>query len=403
MAHRLIYWGNRVVIPRKAQERMLQLLHETHQGASSMKAVARSLFWWPGMDREIQELSAQCVSCVENLPMPAAAPPVSWPKTAERWSRIHIDFAGPLAGKMILVVVDAHTKWIEAIPMMHANTAGTIRCLRSLFCRFGVPRTIVSDNGTQFTSQEFATFVARNNIVHLRTAPFHPQSNGAAERAVRTLKDGLRKMQDGLLEDNIMRLLFHYRRTPQKEGKSPSELLLGYQLRSRLDTCLPPRDENLSPGADDWTISPGSSVYVRNYGAGKRWTPGRVKAASGARMIAVDTPRGLVQRHIDQVRRRRESTPGSAPAGTTEGADAEAEPASVTTPVPSPALQRTSRRNEQDRSPELPAADGRSGVSTPAATEPPVATDEQSPEAILHQPTLRRSTRVRNPVQRFRF
>nr|XP_037280705.1 uncharacterized protein LOC119174030 [Rhipicephalus microplus] len=210
-------------------------------------------------------------------------------------------------------------------------------------------------------------------------------------------------MQDGPLEDNIMRLLFHYRRIPQKEGKSPSEILLGYQLRSRLDTCLPPRDGNWSPGADDWTISPGSSVYVRNYGAGKIWTPGRVKAVSGARMIAVDTPRGLVQRHIDQVRRRRESTPESATAGTAEGADAEAESASVTTPVPSPALQRMSRRNEQERSPELLATDGRSEFSPPAATEPPVATDEPSPEVVPHQPTLRRSTRVRNPVQRVHF
>nr|XP_037273450.1 uncharacterized protein LOC119165341 [Rhipicephalus microplus] len=210
-------------------------------------------------------------------------------------------------------------------------------------------------------------------------------------------------MQDGSLEYNIMRLLFHYRRTPQKEGKSPSEMLLGYQLRSRLDTCLPPTDENWSPGADDWTISPGSSVYVCNYGAGKRWTPGRVKAASGARMIAVDTPRGLVQRHIDQARRRRESTPESATAGTTEGADAEAEPASVTSPVPSPALQRTSKRNEQKRSPERPAAHGRSEFSPPAATEPPVATDEPSPEVVPHQPTPRRSTIVRNPVQGFHF
>lgn len=76
---------------------MLQLLHETHQGSLAMKAVARSLFWWPGLDREIQELSVQCLSCVENLPMPVAAPPVSWPKTEDRWFRIHIDFAGPLA------------------------------------------------------------------------------------------------------------------------------------------------------------------------------------------------------------------------------------------------------------------------------------------------------------------
>lgn len=212
---------------------------------------------------------------------------------------------------------------------------------------------------------------------------------------MRTIKDGLRKMQDGPLEDNLMRLLFHYRRTPQKEGKSPSDMLLGYQLRSRLDTCLPPRDENLSPGADDWTISPRSSVYVRNYGVGKRWTPGRVKSASGARMIAVDTPTGVVQRHIDQVRRRRESTPESTSTGATEGAEAEGEP--------DIALQRTPRRKEQERSPELPAPVGLSGFPTPAATEPPVVTAEHPPEAVPHQPTLRRSTRVRKPVQRFHF
>ncbi|XP_049267571.1 uncharacterized protein LOC119377625, partial [Rhipicephalus sanguineus] len=101
-AHKLVYWGNRVVIPASAQGRMLQLLHETHQGSSSMKSVARSLFWWSGVDRDIEDVSAQCKNCVQNLPMPAAAPPVSWPKTLDRWSRIHIDFAGPIAGPPLL-------------------------------------------------------------------------------------------------------------------------------------------------------------------------------------------------------------------------------------------------------------------------------------------------------------
>lgn len=123
--------------------------------------------------------------------MPPIAPPASWPQTLEKWSRIHVDFAGPIEGMMVLVITDSHTKWIEAIPLKQAITTATINCLRDIFSRFGVPRTIVSDNGTQFTSREFATFVQQNNISHVRTAPFHLQSNGAAERAVRTVKNGL--------------------------------------------------------------------------------------------------------------------------------------------------------------------------------------------------------------------
>ncbi|XP_037508363.2 uncharacterized protein LOC119384143 [Rhipicephalus sanguineus] len=209
VAHDLVYWGNRVIIPAKARVPVLQLLHETHQGLPAMKSVARSLFWWPGLDRNIEEVSAQCQNCVQNLPMPTAAPVVKWPETGERWSRIHIDYAGPICGKMILVVVDAHTKWLEAVPLSHASTETTINCVRGIFSRFGIPRTIVSDNGTQFSSHDFEEFVANNNIVHLRCAPYHPQSNGAAERAVRTIKDRLRKMRRGKLEENLIRLLFN--------------------------------------------------------------------------------------------------------------------------------------------------------------------------------------------------
>lgn len=74
---------------------------------------------------------------------------------------------------MLLVVVDASTKWIEAVPVRQASTSSLIASFRSIFARFGVPRTIVTDNGTQFTSEEFATFVKNKNITHLRMAVYH--------------------------------------------------------------------------------------------------------------------------------------------------------------------------------------------------------------------------------------
>lgn len=137
--------------------------------------------------------------------MQTAAPPVNWLKNEDKWSRKHLDLAGPLAGKPAPVAY-SHTKWIEAMPIKHANTTRTVSGPRSIFSRFGVPCTVVSDKGTQFTSEEFATFMEINNITHLQTALYHSQSNGASERAVQTVKDGLRKMKEGNTEDNLMGL-----------------------------------------------------------------------------------------------------------------------------------------------------------------------------------------------------
>lgn len=320
VVHGLVYWGHRVIVPAAAREQMLELLHETHQGASAMKAVARTSVWWPRLDGDIEQMASNCPSCVQSRPMPPAKPPVNWPMTQEIWSRLHVDFAGPLNGMMILVVVDSHTKWIEAVTMSHATAEATITALREIFSRLGIPRTVVSDNGTQFTSDAFAQFLAGNNVKHLRTAPYHPQSNGLAERAVRTIKDGLKKLQVGSLPTRLARLLFNYRRTPQEDGHSPSQRLLGYQIRSRLDTCLPPpvafplstqEDSESTPG-------PGDSVWARNFGEGERWLPGTVKGTTGSRMVTIQTDGGELQRHLDQVR------PRQSPAKVTEASSKQA-------------------------------------------------------------------------------
>nr|XP_050052013.2 uncharacterized protein K02A2.6-like [Dermacentor andersoni] len=323
-----------------------------------------------------------------------AAPPLNWPKTEERWSRIHIDFAGPVTGKMVLVVVAAHSKWTEAIPMKHANVESTIRALRSIFARFGVPRTIVSDNGTQFTSKEFATFTAEN-IAHLCAAPFHPQSNGAAKRAVRTINECIQKIKGGDLDEKLVRLLFNYRRTPLKTGKSPSEMLLGYQIRSRLDTCFPVTVAGPTEGSHDWTLPPDSRVYVRNYGQGEKWIPGRVKSATRARMVTVETPTAIVKRHVDHVRRRSDSSPRFPDTDRTARG-----PGSNQTPGPSTATNATT---------SLEAA---APVNPPDTAQivddcsirphtPPLPTTLSPAEAS--QQVLRRSTRQRKPVQRFHF
>lgn len=108
------------------------------------------------------------------------------------------------------MTVDAHSKWIEADIVDAATSTGTIQKLHHMFSTHAIPETIVSDNGSVFTSKEFQQFLQSNGIRHITTATYHPASNGLAERAVQTLKTGLKKMTTGTIEDRLTRFLFQY-------------------------------------------------------------------------------------------------------------------------------------------------------------------------------------------------
>ena len=90
---------------------------------------------------------------------------------------------------MILVIVDSYSKWIEAHVVTKVTATATTNKLRLTFATHGLPDIIVSDNGANFTSEEFAAFMKSNGIKHVRTAPYHPASNGQAERVVQMLKE----------------------------------------------------------------------------------------------------------------------------------------------------------------------------------------------------------------------
>ncbi|XP_064468632.1 uncharacterized protein K02A2.6-like [Ornithodoros turicata] len=317
--HGLIMWGRRIIIPAKARHAMLLELHSTHSGMATMKAVARSLFWWPGIDGDIESTARHCLECQQAQPMPPAKEPLSWPSTTIRWSRVHIDYAGPIDEMMLLIVVDSFSRWIEAITVKNASSEQTVKELRSVFARFGIPHCVVSDNGTPFTGKAFQDFVKANRIRHIRTAPYHPQSNGLAERAVRTVKDALKKMKTGDLRTNVDRWLHSYRRSPNTvSGKSPSEMLLGYNIRSRLDLisvqelhkeaiskpdrARPSPDKESS--SETGVLRPGTHVFARNYGRGQKWIPGVVQNQKGSRMAVVKTAVGDMTHHAYQLRRR---------------------------------------------------------------------------------------------------
>ena len=188
----VLLWGSRIVVPPRMRSCVLDELHETHQGIVKMKGLARGYVWWPGMDSDIEKLVKSCNTCqvIRHFPPTAPLHPWEWP---------HADFAGPFQGHMFLLLVDACSKWLDVHVMKSISSSATIEKLRSIFAIHGLPHKLVTDNGPAFISSEFKTFMDYNGIVHIRSAPYHPSANGLAERAVQTLKDGLRCIKDGRL------------------------------------------------------------------------------------------------------------------------------------------------------------------------------------------------------------
>ena len=98
--------------------------------------------------------------------------------------------------------------------MSSISSAATIEKLWIVFATHGLPRKVVTDNGPSFTSAEFREFMSYNGITHVTTAPYHPSSNGLAERAVQTFKLGVKRTEGNSVQEGLSKFLLTYRITP---------------------------------------------------------------------------------------------------------------------------------------------------------------------------------------------
>ena len=211
-----------------------------------------------------------------------------------------------------LIVTDAFSKWIEIIPMRNITAAATIEALRGLFARFGLPIHLVSDNGSQLTSAEFAQFTRLNGIRHTTTAPYHPKSNGQAERFVQTFKLAYKAGQ-GSPSQKIANFLLQYRNTSNATTQqSPAKLMFGRSLRTRLDLLSPYSARPYHPSPTIYQPSRsfpvGQEVWYRDFSvSSKKWDKGRVVARIGNAMYEIQLdlhPHQTVRRHVDQLHQR---------------------------------------------------------------------------------------------------
>ncbi|BHF62166.1 hypothetical protein SprV_0100514700 [Sparganum proliferum] len=299
-------FADRVVIPSSLRPTVLRQFHAAHPDTRRMKSIARSFAYWPGIDGDVDDLVRRFSRCQQTAKMPPRQPPVPWEPPERPWSRVHIDFAGPLNGASYLILVDAYSKWSEIAPLNPATASATIAFLRRILSQHGLPGVLVSDNGSQFTSSSFEDVCRQHNIQHLRLPPYHPQSNGQAGRFVDTFKRALLKAHgEGTTDEIVQVFLFSYRTTPNPAspgGVSPAEELMGRQLRTTFHALVP---TVALPAVSRSKLSIGTPVFVRDYRSGfPDWIEATIVAHRGSMLCDVDVGDDIWVRHHNQIRRR---------------------------------------------------------------------------------------------------
>ena len=322
-----VFYGLRVIIPSTLRNHILKLLHLGHFGMQRMKQLARSTVDWPRIDFDIENLCRKCTSCgqFQNKPDKPSIHP--WMMPEKPWSRLHLDHAINFLGRNWLVLVDAYSKYPCIHPTTSTSSKSTTAILEQEFAHFGYPYTLVTDNATTFMSQEFQAWCKQRGIVHLTGAPYHPATNGAAERLIQSFKQALRKSSLPPKEA-LQEFLMQYRRIPFASGLSPSELLNGRRIRTKIDTLVPSIPHLLqgrqskqaskrSNSEDSEVVSKvehhyslGDPCYALYFGPRRdrdpRWVPAIVTKVHGTRSVNVRViPRGPTwRRHLDQLRPR---------------------------------------------------------------------------------------------------
>ncbi|KAF0306283.1 uncharacterized protein FJT64_022160 [Amphibalanus amphitrite] len=248
---------DQVVVPSKLRAQYVEQAHLSHDGIVRTKQLVRRLSWWPGQSRDVTEKIRNCQQCqasdkvLSGAVSQAPLQPVPFPDRP--WSKLGLDVVGPLpdvpaSARFAVTLTDYHSKWVEVGLTPTVTTADIIRILATVWSREGYPDELVTDNGTQFTSREFQSYLKQRGIRHLRSSVYWPRGNGAVERFNRSLKSwfiAAVNQSEVPFQQYLQLQLARYRSSPHcSTGRAPSELLHGRIMRLQLPVFAqqPPPD-----------------------------------------------------------------------------------------------------------------------------------------------------------------
>ena len=264
--HGVIFKGERAVIPKELRRDMMKRIHSSHIGVEGCLRRACESIYWPGMNAEVKDFIEQCEVCRSCDDRQQKETLLSHDVPDRPWTKVGIDMF-LFHDKNYLITVDYYSNYWEVDYLIDTKTRTIIQKLKSQFARFGIPDICMSDNGPQFSSEEFGQFSKDWEFKHVTSSPSFPQSNGKVERAVRTAK-GLMQKAKKAGSDPYLALL-DFRNTPtQVIGSSPVQLLMSRRTRTLLPTsCKLLKPETEDSIAEKITVSKEKKTYYYNQGA----------------------------------------------------------------------------------------------------------------------------------------
>ena len=231
----LIFKGEAIVIPPGLRKEVLRQIHQGHLGMERSKLRARELVYWPGMSKQIEDVVSSCAVCQELRHSKAREPMVPHEIPQYPWQIVGTD-AFVWGGSHFVAVVDYYSRYWEVATLRNLSTSALIDKLKSIFARHGIPEIVKSDNGTHYSSAEFAKFAEDWKFSHVTSSPTYPKSNGLAEKTVQTIKTTLEKAKRDSKDPYLA--ILEQRNTPVDNFKSPAQLSMGRRLRSLLPSTI---------------------------------------------------------------------------------------------------------------------------------------------------------------------
>lgn len=228
----LLFYNERLIIPKEMQRFTLNQLHEPHFGLTKTKQRARFSVFWQNINNDIENVVINCKICQENSRKHQKEPLINHEIPDKPFSKIACDIL-EYKSKNYLVLADYYSNWIELIRIKNKDSSEIIREWMKIFSAYGLPNVIIADN-MPFGSYECKVFAKKNDFKIVTTSPRYPQSNGLIERSVGICQDMLIKNNT---DESLMNALLAYRTTPIKNMKySPAQLLQNRMLRSNIPT-----------------------------------------------------------------------------------------------------------------------------------------------------------------------
>ena len=310
----LLLYGKRIVVPKLLRKETMEKIHTGHQGIQRCRLRANTSVWWPGLSHELDNLVKQCHTCAREF-TPRRQPMIPTQLPGYPWQKVGTDLFH-FKGANYLLVVDYFSRYPETVKLTNTTSQNIIDALKNIFSRYGIPEIVMSDNGPQYSSQEFADFAKNYDFHHKTSSPHFAQSNGQAERMVQTVKRLLKDSKDPYLS------LLTYRSTPFPWcNLSPAELLMGRCLRANIPILkdqLTPKWEFLNEFRSKNQVfkERQRSDYDRHHGVrtlssippnSEVWITTGNQPDTGTVVSSTDTPRSYtVETPTGQVRRNRQ-------------------------------------------------------------------------------------------------